>query len=190
MLPTNRAFNGRQSIAVDGKVYYRTYKIEQQGKYRLVIRIISINSEYNQAIAFTFSRAPKFKGALFLNGQKFVPEKRNQNYVVPVAYPEKNEIVMDLDVLDGYFVLANASDYLDDYPALIEKISQQTGRSREQFRGNSYTSGFTASNLYGNAFWVESFSKNLYRFHCNDHRMDDDFDDLIFDLEIESLSAE
>ena len=97
---------------------------------------------------------------------------------------------MDLDVLDGYFVLANASDYLDDYPALIEKISQQTGRSREQFRGNSYTSGFTASNLYGNAFWVESFSKNLYRFHCNDHRMDDDFNDLIFDLEIESLSAE
>ena len=190
MLPTNRAFNGRQNIEVDGKVYYRSYRIERQGKYRLVIRIISINSEYNQGIAFTFSRTPKYKGTLFLNGQKFVPEKRQQNYVVPVAYPEKNELVMDLDVLDGYVVLANASDYLDDYPALIDRISQQTGRSREQFRGNSYTSGFTASNLYGNAFWVESFSKNLYRFHCNDHQMDDDFDDLIFDLEIESLSAE
>ena len=37
---------------------------------------------------------------------------------------------------------------------------------------------------------VEAFSKNLYRFHCNDHRMDDDFDDLLFDLEIKSLSAE
>lgn len=97
---------------------------------------------------------------------------------------------MDLDVLDGYFVLANASDYLDDYPALIDRLSQQTGRSREQFRGNSYTSGFTASNLYGNAFWVEELSKNLYRFHCNDHRMDDDFDDMIFDLENESLSVE
>lgn len=190
MLPTNRAFNGGKHIEADGKVYYRSYRIERQGKYRLVIRVISINSEYNQGIAFTFSGTPKFKGTLFLNGQRFGPEKRHQNYVVPVAYPEKNEIVMDLDVLDGYFLLANASDYLDDCPALIERISQQTGRSREQFRGNSYTSGFTASNIYGNAFWVESFSENLYRFHCNDHRMDDDFDDLIFDLEIESLSAE
>lgn len=190
MLPTNRAFNGRPSVEVDGKVYYRFYRIETQGKYRLVIRIISINSEYNQGIAFSFSRTPKFKGTLFLNGHKFVPEKRDRHYVFPVTYPEKNEIVMDLDLLEGYFFLANASDFLDDYPDLIEKISQQTGRSREQFRGCSYTSGFTASNLYGNAFWVESLSKNLYRFHCNDHRMDDDFDDLIFDLEIESLSGE
>lgn len=190
MIPTDRAFHGRQKIEVDGKVYYRSYRVERQGKYRLVIRIVSIDSEYNQGIAFTFSRTPKFKGTLFLNGQKFVLEKRKQYYVVPVAYPEKNELVMDLDVSDGYFVLANASDYLDDYPALIDRISQQTGRSREQFRANSYTSGFTASNLYGNAFWVEAISKNLYRFHCNDHRMDDDFDDLIFDLEIGSLSAE
>ena len=190
MIPTDRAFNGRQNIEVDGKVYYRSYRIERQGKYRLVIRIISINSEYNQGIAFTFSRTPKFKGTLFLNGQKFVSEKGKQYYVVPVSYPEKNELVMELDVLDGYFVLANASAYLDAYPALIDQISQQTGRSREQFRGNSYTSGFTASNLYGNAFWVEALSKKLYRFHCNDHRMDDDFDDLIFDLEIEDLSAE
>lgn len=190
MIPTNRAFDGRQKIEADEKAYYRSYRIERQGKYRLVIRIISIDSEYDQGIAFTFSRTPRFKGSLILNGQKFVPEKRQQYYVVPVAYPEKNELVMDLDVLDGYFVLASASDYLDDYPTLIDRISQQTGRSREQFRGNSYTSGFTASNLYGNAFWIEAFSKNRYRFHCNDHRMDDDFDDLIFDLEIESLSAE
>lgn len=158
MLPNNRSFNGRPSVEVDGKVYYRSYSIETQGKYRLVIRIISINSEYNQGIAFSFSRTPKFKGTLFLNGHKFVPEKRDRHYVFPVTYPEKNEIVMDLDVLDGYFLLANASDFLDDYPDLIEKISQQTGRSREQFRGCSYTSGFTALNLYGNAFWIESLS--------------------------------
>ena len=78
----------------------------------------------------------------------------------------------------------------EDYPELIEQISAQTGRSREQFRGCSYTSGLSAGFLYANAFWIESFSKNHYRFHCNDHQMDDDFDDLIFDLEIESLSAE
>lgn len=190
MLPTDKAFHGRQSVEVDGNVYYLSYRIERKGKYRLLIRVISINSEYDQGIAFTFSRTPRFIGTLFLNGQMFVPDKRQQQYVVPIAYPEKNELVMDLDVLEGYFVLANASDYLDDYPALIDRISQQTGRSRDQFRGNSYTSGFTASNLYGNAFWIEALSENRDRFHCNDHRMDDDFDDLIFDLEIQSFSAE
>jgi len=187
MLPNNRTFNGRQKIEVDGKVYYRSYRIERQGKFRLIIRVISINSDYNQGVAFCFSRTPKFKGTLFLNGQKFVPEKKQHNYVIPVALPEKKEIVMDLDVLDGYFILSNASDYLDDYPDLIETISHQTSRTRDQFRGNSYTSGFTAANLYGNAFWVESYSENYYRFHCNDHKMDEDFDDLIFELEVENF---
>lgn len=190
MIPTNRAFNGRQSVEVDGKVYYRSFKIERHGKVRLVIRIISIDSKYKQGVAFSFSRSPKFKGTLSLNGQKFVPKKGQQHYVIPVACLEECEIVIDLDMLEGYFLLANASDCLDDYPDMIERISQQTSRSRDQFRGNSYTSGFTAANLYGNAFWVESFSKNRYRFHCNDHWMDDDFDDFIFDLEIESHSAE
>ena len=46
---------------------------------------------------------------------------------------------------------------------------------------------FSAGHLYGNAFWMEQLSDNRYRFYCNDHRMDDDFDDLIFDLEIESM---
>ena len=99
-------------------------------------------------------------------------------------------IIMDFDIAEGYVRLANASDFLDDYPEMIEKISAQTGRTRDQFRGCSYTSGFSAGYLYGNAFWMEQLSDNRYRFHCNDHQMDDDFDDLIFDLEIESTSIE
>lgn len=190
MIPNDRAFNGRETFEEDGKIFYRSYRIDKQGKFQLKIRVVSINSKYRQAIAFSLSAEPKFKGALLINGQKFMPEKKKTNYVMPVTLPDKIEIIMDFDVVEGYVYLANASDYLDDYPALIERISQQTGRSRDQFRGNSYASGFTASNLYGNAFWVESLSKNLYRFHCNDHRMDDDFDDFIFDLEIESLSTE
>ena len=82
------------------------------------------------------------------------------------------------------------SDFLDDYPEMIEKISAQTGRTRDQFRGCSYTSGFSAGHLYGNAFWMDQHSDNRYRFYCNDHKMDDDFDDLVFDLEIESTSIE
>ena len=117
-------------------------------------------------------------------------EKKEVNYVMPVELPDKAEIILDMDIVEGYLRLANASDFLDDYPELIEQMSAQTGRTREHFRGCSYTSGFTAGFLYGNAFWVEQISDTRHRFHCNDHKLDDDFDDLIFDLEIESLSAE
>jgi len=190
MIPNNRAFNGKETFEEDGKVFYRSYKVEKQGKFRLKIRIVSINSPYRQAIAFGFSSQPKFKGSILINGQQFKEEKKRMNYVMPVELPNKDEIVMDLDVTNGYVYLSNASDFLDDYPELIEKISVQTGRTRDQFRGCSYTSGFSAGILYGNAFWMEQFSTNRYRFHCNDHQMDDDFDDLIFDLEIESASKE
>lgn len=189
MIPNNRAFNGRDTVEMDGKVYYRSYRIDKQGKFRVKIHIVSINSNYNQGIAFRFSTVPKFKGTLSLNGERFVPEKKqHQNYIFPVAIPEHDHIVMDLDIVDGHLILANASDYLDDYPDLIERISKQTGRTREQFRGNSYASGFTAAHLYGNAFWIEALSDNCYRFHCNDHRLDDDFDDLIFDMELGDCS--
>ena len=176
---------GKPKVEVNGITYYRSHRIEQQGKFRIIIRVIEVNSKYRQGIAFCFSTNPKFKGAFFLNGQKFVSERQKQNYVIPIIWPETNEFVIDFDVQDGYFILANASDFLDDYPDLLERISRQTGRTREQFRNNSYASGLTASNLYGNAFWIEKVSSNLFRFHCNDHEMDDDFNDLIFDLEVQ-----
>ena len=190
MIPNERAFNGRETFEEDGKIFYRSYRIDKQGKFQLIIRVISINSKYRQAIAFSLSTKPKFKGTLKINEQKFTPEKKQINYVIPVEIPEKAEIILDLDIMEGYLRIANASDFLDDYPELIERISAQTGRSREQFRGCSYTSGLSAGFLYGNAFWVEQISDTKHRFHCNDHKLDDDFDDLIFDLEIESLSAE
>jgi len=122
-----------------------------------------------------------------LNGVQFKPERKQLYYVVPVELLDKKEIVFDLEIIEGYICLANASDFLDDYPELIGRISTQTGRTREQFRGCSYTSGFDGSGLYGNAFWIERISDSKYRFHCNDHKMDDDFNDLIFDLEIEGV---
>jgi len=185
VIPNNRAFNGKESFEEGGKTFYRSYKIEKRGKFQLKIRIVSINSSYRQAIAFSLSSNPPFEGTVLIDGLKFKEEKKKLNYVIPVPLPDKTELLMDLDVSEGYIRLANASDFLDDYPEIIEKISKQTGRSRDEFRGCSYTSGFSAGFLYGNSFWIEQCSANCYRFHCNDHQMDDDFDDLIFDLEIE-----
>lgn len=172
----------------DEKTYYRTYELNRQGKIRLTLRILSIQSKYRQGIAFAFSKKPSFKGGILLNGEPFIPQKGQRLFVIPVSLPEKAEIIMDLDVIEGDISLSNASDFLDDYPEMIEGIAQLTGRAREDFRGNTYASGFTAANLYGNAFWIEPISETLYRFHCNDHQLDDDFDDMVFELEIENLS--
>ena len=40
----------------------------------------------------------------------------------------------------------------------------------------------------GCAMIPELIKKNHYRFYCNDHENDDDFNDLIFDLEILDIS--
>lgn len=123
MIPNNRAFNGRETFEEKGKIYYRSYKIDRRGKFRLKIRIRSINSMYRQGIAFSLSSDPKFKGSIMINGQTFVAEKRKTNYVMPIALPDQSEIIMDLNVMEGNIRIANASDFLDDYPQLIKQIS-------------------------------------------------------------------
>lgn len=40
------------------------------------------------------------------------------------------------------------------------------------------------SGSFGNAFWIEKLSPTHSRFYCNDHEYDDDFDDLIFEVEV------
>lgn len=184
MLPNDRFFKGMYSVEFEGRTYYRFYRVLRQGKLRLVIHIISVNSTSKQGIAFQFSRKPKYRGTLAINGIVFAPKKKQQYYVLPVLWPEQKEIVIDLDIKDGYFVLANASDYLDDDPLMTENISKMTGRTRDNFRENSFSSGFTAANIYGNAFWIETLSENCLRFYCNDHKMNDDFNDMVFDLNI------
>lgn len=185
MIPNKKAFDGKSCFEADGKTFYQTYKIPQQGRFQLKLRIVAINSHYRQAIAFGFSHSPDFISTLYINSKEFAPEKRKLlSYIIPVSLAENSNVVFDLDIAQGHFYLANASDFLDDYPGLAEKISAQTGRAREEFRGNSYASGFNTAGLYANSFWIETLSDNHLRFHCNDHKMDDDFDDLIFDMEI------
>ena len=190
MLPNNRTFNGQETYEENGTVFFRSYTVNKSGKFRLTLRVVSIHSPYRQAVAFNFSRNPKFKGKLSINGTQFAPEKKQLSYILPVNDSDQSEVILDLDIAEGYLRLSGASDFLDDYPELIEKISAQTGRSRDQFRGCSYTSGFSAGTLYGNALWVEELSPTRYRFHCNDHQMDDDYDDLIFDMEIADSATE
>lgn len=188
MIPNGRAFNGKETFEAEGKTFCRSWKILKHGKFCLAMQVKQIHSTYKQGIAFSLSTSPVFKGSIHINGINW-PIDTRMNHVIPVSLDAPyDKVIMDLNVRDGYIRIANASDFLDDYPELIAKVSAQTGRTREQFRGCTFTSGFAAANMYGNAFWIEMLTENLFRFHCNDHEMDDDFDDLVFDLEIVELS--
>lgn len=46
------------------------------------------------------------------------------------------------------------------------------------------TGEFYDSLIEGRAMYIEQIGENKLRFYCNDHEIDDDFDDLIFDMEI------
>ena len=60
---------------------------------------------------------------------------------------------------NGRFIICNGSDLLGD---------ESIWRS-----------------LYGGcAMIIEEIGENHYRFYCNDHEIDDDFDDFVFEMEI------
>ena len=46
------------------------------------------------------------------------------------------------------------------------------------------TKQFCRSMHMGCAIYIEELGENKYRFNCNDHEIDDDFDDLIYEMEI------
>ena len=185
MLPNKETFKNENSVVVDGKEYFRTYRINQVGNYRLIFRVVSINSDYKQGLAFAFGGSPKFKGQVLLNGVDFLETNKKTCHVIPVDLFLNDALIFELTIESGCFAFANASDFLDDHPDAVEMISFLTNRKREDFRGCTYTSGFEATYTYGNAFWIESISKDTFRFYCNDHKMDDDFDDFVFEVKIQ-----
>ncbi len=190
MRPSDRTFNGNWFVEVDGITYYRWWNFERKGSFRFTVQLVSKASPYLQGLAFSFSEAPgsKFRGNLFINEKRFDPSEYKQSlYVFPFVKNLGGKLVLDLEIQDGSFSISTASDLLGDIPPeVMKRLEQQTGMTQDRFRGNAFCSGFTASaQLKGNAFWIEKLDKDCYRFHCNDHVMDEDFDDLVFDLSIE-----
>ena len=186
MIPNDRAFNGKNYFQDGDKTIYRYQRFDKVGIYRLKIRFVSVNSPYKQGIAIKLSKKPEFKGVFLINGiQLSTPKKKHWNYVIQEGEFLGNEFEIELKINEGFIAFCNASNFLSGNQALTDKIIEMTGKNAEQFENKGFTSGFSATNIYGNAFWVEQISNNQYRFHCNDHAMDDDYDDLIFDLFVE-----
>ena len=160
MIPCARTFDGKNFYEYEGITYYRWYYLKERFNYKMRVKFVSTNSVHRQGIALFFGE--NFVGELKLNGKTLENLKGFQHYVFKEKEFENDEFELEVHSTEGYLFFANSSD----------------------------ENGYSKCGAYHCAFWIETISENIFRFHCNDHDRDDDFDDLIFDLEIESLSAE
>ena len=115
-------------------------------------KLVSTNSANNQAIALFFS---DFQGELYINGKKAKILKGFKHYLFKTQDFENESLELHVCPQNGYLFFGNASED-------INSIGYECG-------------------AFGCAFWIEIIDQNTYRFHCNDHEYDDDFDDLVFD---------
>ena len=156
MIPNDKAFNGKDCFDNNGKTIFRWYYVRNLGNYQIRLKIVSTNSIYRQGIALFFSN---FKGKVIYDGKSLeIPTNKFKHYLFKDGDTHNNEFVLSVHAEVGALFIGNAS---------------------ERSEIGMFTCG-----AFGNSFWVEPLATNSQRFHCNDHEYDDDFDDMVFDLEI------
>lgn len=149
-------YNDSFEITYKGHRVNAFYKFDKVGKYKLRFYFISVSSPYNQAIVLHLD---EFKGRLFIDGDELsVPKNKFPQIIFEEKYAPRSfdlEVVLD----SGNITICNGSDLLG-------------------------TEEIWCTLDLGCAMIIETINDKHYRFHCNDHDNDDDFDDLIFEVEL------
>ena len=156
--PFNVLFEENNSpiIQYQGKTIHRFCNIENSGSFTLKFSNIKRASKNFQAILILFNDC---KGKMFIGGQ----EKELPKGIFPKLLfwedlsPNSFEISFILE--SGNIIICNGSDPL----------------------GTKERCHYLTKNC---AMFIEECAENKLKFFCNDHEYDDDFDDLIFDMEI------
>lgn len=145
-----------KEIMYKGKKVQRIFNIRNLGKYRIRFTFVKTNSPYTQVIKVFFV---DFRGEIYLEGRKIQPSRGKFSQLAFFENTAPQQFELEIHIQEGELFVCNASDPIG-------------------------TNQFTHSMVYGCAMIQEELGENRYRFYCNDHESDDDFDDLIFDLEI------
>ncbi len=145
-------------IEYKGETVYSLYEYNLKGKHTVKFRLIYSNSNEDRGI--TLSKV-NFKGKISYNDESFV-ELKGAYAAVDIFEPYwKDEKQVTIDLEDGYVGIAN---------------------------GKFTTGGDGVRYLDCGLFWgamkVEQISEAVTRFYCNDTELEDDFDDLIFEMEV------
>jgi len=156
MKPFSVLFDGKSQILYNDKLVSRYYLLDEPGEYLISFRFISTNSKFNQAIVMIFN---EFIGSYFLFDEEVqIPRIRfpKENFWADTS---PSEIRIKINLISGRIYICNGSDPLG-------------------------TKQICHALHMGCAMCVNKTSDNVYRFHCNDHENDDDFDDLVFEMKI------
>ena len=147
-------------IEYNGKKVHRFLKIEKPGEYLLKFKFISSNSQFSQAIDIHYGG---IKGNMYFLGENIT--KRKSTFAQAIFFEDdiaSRCFELELKLKEGWIAICNGSD--------------RDGSKRG-----------CSTLVEGCAMIIEEIKQNHYRFFCNDFENDDDFDDLIFELEIVEL---
>lgn len=143
-----------------GETIYAVYKYDLKGRHTIKFRLIKSNPNTERGIHFFVN---KFRGKIYGHNGKRIRKPRGVYASLMLMEDvwrndENNEFILIIDLEDGYINIENGL-YKKEYDA------------------------FSVSSFWG-AIKIEKISPTITRFYCNDTELEDDFDDLIFDMEI------
>lgn len=156
MIPFSVLFDGKWEMEYKGKNIFKSFRFYQKGDFLFKFEYVESNSHLDQAITLHFI---DFNGKIFLNGEETKTKNKRFPQINMWEGENKSSFELRLIIDEGFVALANST-----------QVSE----------GSIYYDSL----VFGCAMFYEMLSENKYRFYCNDRDNDDDFDDLIFDLEI------
>ena len=143
-------------IEYNGKKVFKNDRFDLMGKHRIKFIFISSKEKYEQCIVLALLN---FEGNIFWNNKKY--EKPNSKFPTLDLFEKDygKEFILDVELESGYFGI---------YNGVIEEPEDNCVE---------YCS-------WGCAMIIEELSPVKKKYYCNDIDNDDDFDDLIFEIEI------
>lgn len=142
-------------IVYNGKKVYRFDTYTLKGKHRLVFTVLSVDSPYEQAVVLMLG---DFKGHIYQDGKE-LPFKKTTFSAMTFWIGNGKYLELVVDLIDGDIGICNGTA-LEDLP-------------------------FCEYLIRGSAMAIEQISPNKKRYSCNDLDLDDDLNDLVFELEID-----
>lgn len=153
----------KNSIAeYKGEKIYQGYEYNLKGRHKIKVRVLADKEDAERVLSFFIYH---FKGEIYNEqGQKARKPKTSYACIDFDEYYWDNanhEFILEIDLEDGYIFIQNG------------KILNFGGGKRIVDVGNNWF-----------AMKQEKISPTITRFYCNDADNEDDFDDLIFEIEV------
>lgn len=145
-------------IIYNGKTVYRYLRCTEKGKYILKFRNIKTRAKRMQ---FFMVHLLKMDGEIYVNDKPFLVTKTKFPQLAINEEELRNCRSIIISLTSGHFTICNGED----------------------------TSGeglYADSLIFGAAITIDWLDEGWFRLNCNDTENDDDFDDLIFEMKVET----